>query len=314
MTGVGHLPDEDLDHAYLAVGAALKAGVLDSLGPSWRWEGKRALDFGCGAGRVLRHLLSEAEVAEIHGSDVSEEMVTWAAQNLCPPIAGVIVNGEDPPLPYPDDHFDLVMAFSVFTHLVENWSTWLLEMRRILKPDGILIATFLDSSCADLVSPLPWDEQRVGMSAVGYASPEALWPCVLHSHWWLREHWGRAFEIERMSPGVSTVDAEGNTVSTQGWLVLRPRGGELTPADLTREDPGDPRYEDMRRHQVELARAEARAIRDRYSSLEAEFRSLIAEIEKVGRSASWRLTAPLRGLKAAAQSARPRRNGARRTD
>jgi hypothetical protein len=32
----------------------------------------------------------------------------------------------------------------VFTHITEHWSAWLLELRRVLKPDGLLLASFLD--------------------------------------------------------------------------------------------------------------------------------------------------------------------------
>jgi SAM-dependent methyltransferase len=254
------------------------------------------LDFGCGSGRLLRQLLAEAELAEIHGSDISAEMVAWVRDNLCPPVAGVTVNSSRPPLDYEDGHFDLVTALSVFTHLADGWSDWLLEMRRILKPDGILIATFLDSSCARFLGSMPWEEERVGMSAFGFADPEMDWPNVLHSHWWLREHWGRAFEILELAPGASMEHENGITCPTQGWIALRPRQGELSAADLEREDPADERYLEARRYQYELLRAEGEELKRRHEGL----------VE----SASWRLTSPLRRARAAARSARARRQRA----
>ncbi len=42
-----------------------------------------------------------------------------------------------------DGSFDLIWAVSVFTHLAETWSAWLLELHRVLKPGGILLATFM---------------------------------------------------------------------------------------------------------------------------------------------------------------------------
>ena len=279
MTGVG-VPDLDIVPRYLLSGQGLKLTVVELLGPEWSWEGRRVLDFGCGSGRLLRQFLDEARLAEFHGSDIDEEMVSWVRKHLCPPIADVRVNGEQPPLDYPDDHFDLVTALSVFTHIADGWSDWLLEIRRVLKPGGLLIATFLDSMVAQRLIGLPWDEERGGMGAFGFADPEMSWPNVFHSHWWLREHWGRAFEIVELRPGQRAM--------SQGWALLRAREVELTPEQLEREDPGDRRYYEARRHQFELLRAEGEELRRRARRRD----------EELVHSASWRLTAPLRRAKA----------------
>ena len=276
MTRIG-VPDSDvLESTYLQIGDSLT--VVKLLGPEWSWEGRRVLDFGCGSGRLLRQFLDEARLAEFHGSDIDEEMVTWVRKNLCPPIADVRVNREQPPLDFPDDHFDLVTALSVFTHIADGWSDWMLEIRRVLKPGGLLIATFLDSMAARTFIGLPWDEERGGMGAFGFADPETSLPNVFHSHWWLREHWGRAFEVVELRPGALS----------QGWAVLRAREVELTPEQLEREDPDDRRYYEARRYQFELLRAEGEELRRRARRRD----------EELVQSASWRLTAPLRRAKA----------------
>ena len=52
-----------------------------------------------------------------------------------------------PPLDYSDEMFDLVYAVSVFTHLSEEFQLpWLGELRRILKPNGVLLATVYNNS------------------------------------------------------------------------------------------------------------------------------------------------------------------------
>jgi ubiquinone/menaquinone biosynthesis C-methylase UbiE len=278
MTRVGRPePDLDVEFAYVVNGKIQKSTLVELLGPEWSWEGRRVLDFGCGSGRLLRQFLDEARLAEFHGSDIDEEMVSWVREHLCPPIADVRVNGEQPPLDYPDDHFDLVTALSVFTHIADGWSDWMLEIRRVLKPGGLLIATFLDSMVARTLIGLAWDEERVGMAAFGFANPETSLPNVFHSHWWLREHWGRAFEIVEVRPGEEKS-------GSQGWAVLRAREVELTPEQLEREDPDDRRYYEARCYQFELLRAEGEELRRRHQELV--------------QSASWRLTAPLRRAKA----------------
>ena len=48
--------------AYEAAGRALREAVDRALPPDWSWPGKRTLDFGCGAVRVLRHLRARGGV------------------------------------------------------------------------------------------------------------------------------------------------------------------------------------------------------------------------------------------------------------
>lgn len=102
----------------------------------------RVLDFGCGAGRILRHLSGSAEFggAEFHGCDYNPDLIDWCRKNLKP--ARFAVNAPAPPLPYPDGHFDFVYSYSVFTHLCEELQTgWVRELGRVLPPGGHLYLT-----------------------------------------------------------------------------------------------------------------------------------------------------------------------------
>jgi SAM-dependent methyltransferase len=95
------------------------------------------LDFGCGCGRVTRRWRSLDGTA-VHGSDANEGAIAWCRQNL--PFASFETNGLEPPLAYPDESFDLVYALSVLTHLPEELQlAWAGELRRILKPGGLLL-------------------------------------------------------------------------------------------------------------------------------------------------------------------------------
>ena len=100
-------------------------------------------------------------------------------------------------LPYPDSYFNLVYATSVFTHIGEHWSDWLLELHRVVEPGGLLIATFLGSGMSQRIAGEPWDEDRIAMNVITARGGK---PNVLHSEWWLREHWGRLFVFERLDP------------------------------------------------------------------------------------------------------------------
>jgi SAM-dependent methyltransferase len=106
------------------------------------------LDWGCGCGRVLRHW-ADLPSTRVCGCDIDVRMVAWCARNL--PFAEVRVTAIDPPLPYDTDAFDLVYAFSVFTHLTEDLQrAWMRECRRILKPRGYLLISTLGQHYASL--------------------------------------------------------------------------------------------------------------------------------------------------------------------
>ena len=92
------------------------------------------LDFGCGCGRVIRHLPSRTR-AELFGTDHSAKLITWCRSNL--PLATFGTNRLEPPLDYPDGKFDLIYALSVLTHLSARLQTlWMDEFRRLLRGGG----------------------------------------------------------------------------------------------------------------------------------------------------------------------------------
>lgn len=100
----------------------------------------KILDFGCGAGRMVRWFKPSSERGEIWGCDISSEHILWAHQYLSPPFH-FFTNTVVPHLPFESNYFDLIYAGSVFTHIDDLAMAWLLEMRRILKPEGRLYIT-----------------------------------------------------------------------------------------------------------------------------------------------------------------------------
>jgi SAM-dependent methyltransferase len=251
--------------------------ILDLLPADWSFEGKRVLDFGCGSGRVLRHFLEEGQVAELHGCDIDAASIAWLRENLSPPLH-FSRNEEEPGLPFPDRHFDLIWAMSVFNVLTDTWSGWLCELHRVLRQDGLLLATFVGEGGSEFVAHESWVEDRIGMNVLAYGvSWEVGGPMVLHSPWWIREHWGRAFEILELRP---TSDWG------EGAVVMRKREVSPTPEDLERIDPHDERELRALRHNLRQVQREGVMVR---AAHEAQLRAL-------EQSKSWRVTRPLRGL------------------
>lgn len=100
---------------------------------------KSILDFGCGCGRMTRHLRRFPN-ATLFGTDYNRELIEWSAREL--PFISFGTNMLHPPLSYADGMFDLIIARSVFTHLDEPLQrAWMKEWRRVLRPGGYLYCT-----------------------------------------------------------------------------------------------------------------------------------------------------------------------------
>jgi SAM-dependent methyltransferase len=279
------------------IGRASREAVDRSLTEGWDWNGKRMLDFGCGAGRMLRHYLEEAAAgAEIEGCDHHAGSVEWMRDNLCPPLE-VFPSGERPPLPVADGRYDLVVAVSVFTHIVRGWSEWLLELHRVLRPGGLLLATFHGPGMGPEFEAhfgVPYDEERTGMLVVP-TGPDGEFANVFHSPWWLRAHWGRAFEILRLDEsGFGTERGRGH-----GVLVMRRRESDLESAALERPEPGEPREAAAQAHAIEVLFDFGQRLRERSDRVEAELGLARSRLQALEGSRSWRLTRPLRAAGAA---------------
>lgn len=94
------------------------------------------LDWGCGPARITRHLRKHAQDATIYACDPNIETIIWNQKNI--PDIRFEVQEKYPPLPFPDAYFDLVIGFSVLTHIPgQDQRKWLHEIHRILKPNGI---------------------------------------------------------------------------------------------------------------------------------------------------------------------------------
>jgi SAM-dependent methyltransferase len=116
--------------------AELVRNLLSEQGASME-ELDAILDWGCGCGRVMRHWSSLTRT-RVFGCDINPRMVGWCDANLA--FAEVSVTALEPPMRYEESSFDLIYAFSVFTHLSEELQhEWIRECLRVLKPGGYLM-------------------------------------------------------------------------------------------------------------------------------------------------------------------------------
>ena len=111
------------------------------------------LDFGCGWGRMIRFFLKDLDPSRIWGVDcltsiieVCQQTNRWCNFSVVDPV---------PPTPFPDEKFDLIYSFSVFSHLSETvHHQWLLEFNRLLRPGGLLITTTMGRQFIEYCSTL----------------------------------------------------------------------------------------------------------------------------------------------------------------
>src|SRR5262249_54876382 len=107
-------------------------------------ERKRALDFGCGLGRVTCAMSRYFD--ECVGFDISETIIAKARElNAARPQCKFVSASAETLDLFPDNHFDLVYSRSVLQHLPtpELIERKIAEFLRILKPAGLAVFQLL---------------------------------------------------------------------------------------------------------------------------------------------------------------------------
>jgi SAM-dependent methyltransferase len=232
---------EQIRLAYSATGhdgvRRLEAG-LAAVGRDWT-DFSRLLDFGSGPGRILRWLEPLAGSLEQHGLDVDPALVAWASEHVT--HATFTAGPHEPPTPYPDGHFNLVINHSVFTHLDERrQDLWLAELRRLTAPGGIVLLTVhgaarFNAAIAEMaragedVAPYRRTLERDGIlfveddTYIGSSHPD-WYHTAFHAPWYVFEHWHRFFGVRAYLPEGS----QGHDL-----VVLERRGdGEPVPEPI----------------------------------------------------------------------------------
>jgi SAM-dependent methyltransferase len=175
-------------------------------------------DFGCATGRVLRHIGVAGGFGEVVGCDINRTHVDWVGRNL-PSSIKVFQNTSIPSLPLPDESVDVVTAFSVFTHIETFDTTWLMELRRILRPGGIAWLTIHgDRTWRDIMPTWPlykaltthpdyakysvyrsMPEDRI---VFRWNSDRSYSANVFYTEAYIRQRWGRILTFKDLFPAI----------------------------------------------------------------------------------------------------------------
>jgi SAM-dependent methyltransferase len=159
------------------------------------------LDWGCGCGRLTMHFLSLPGNLRVHGCDIDGEAVEWCRENLAPGLFSTVQ--PYPPTPYPDKSFDVIVGLSVFTHLTRKAQrAWLSEMRRLIRPGGLFLASVhgeavtgdqMPERVAELLRKGILDDTRD--ATLEGVAPKGYYRGVFQTREYTYREWSRYFEV-----------------------------------------------------------------------------------------------------------------------
>ena len=198
-------------------------------------EIEKMLDWGCGSGRITGFFYFFSNIPLIYGCDIDKEAIDWAQKNF--PKAQFTANSPYPPTGYENDMFEMIVSFSVFTHLDrENQIAWLKEMYRIMKPGGLFISTIHGMTAARTIMNLSQIESFVKEGFLDYGedqrlagiAPENYYRAVFMTMDYIKKEWSPYFEIlEHKEHGASNY---------HDIIVLRKKGQPSLPAISLKEN------------------------------------------------------------------------------
>lgn len=198
-------------------------------------DGGRYFEMGCASGRVVRHVACQT-TADVWCCDLNLRHTEWIRAFL-PESIKAFHNHALPHLPLSGDYFDVVSAFSVFTHIDDFEFAWLMELRRILKKGGMAYLTiqsehtwesYKQTWIKDQFSVLKDQITELEVNDELFAGPlprektVMWWPAqdvynstVFHTTDYIRREWSRFFEV---------VDIRKNGHAYQDVVILRRPG------------------------------------------------------------------------------------------
>jgi SAM-dependent methyltransferase len=205
FVAVGRQAAHELEAALRSVGRSLS-------------DVRSVLDLGCGSARVLPHVAALAPDASLAGCDIDTAAIAWAARNY--PQHDWSVSHFRPPLPYPEERFDLVYSISVFSHLDESdQDRWLEELGRVLRPGGVALlsvhgahafeqfrsgrvtTTWCRPGAFDRPPLEPWEfvfepYVRSVFTSVDLPGVSGQYGLAFHGGEYLRERWSRWLSVQ----------------------------------------------------------------------------------------------------------------------
>jgi len=178
---------------------------FDFWGPTCKHAGsagvKKMLDWGCGCGRLVEVFGHLVPNSELYGCDIDPEAIDWCRNRLNNISFSAI--SPLPPTEYPDNLFDIVIGNSVLTHLTRDIQLlWLEELNRIIRKDGLLLATvhgefaalFQFQTKAKSILETGIHDGSID-NTLGDIAPNGYYRATFQSQEYTRREFGKYFEV-----------------------------------------------------------------------------------------------------------------------
>ncbi|MEU4604892.1 class I SAM-dependent methyltransferase [Kribbella sp. NPDC023972] len=190
-------------------------------------SGLRVVDLGCGAGHYAAELLERGATGVV-GVEGSEALLSAARERLGDSVELHQHDLEQPLSFLPDGSFDLAVMALVY-HLIHGREQLLAEVRRVLRPGGILlVSTTHPAADWSWFGGSYFDEERVEAQWQGSRFTHTYWRMTLET--FLGELLGAGFTLERLVEPRATEDARqidprrfDKTQTTPFFLAVRLR-------------------------------------------------------------------------------------------
>ena len=211
---------------------------------------RRALDFGCGVGRLTQALARR--VKRVAGADISPVMIELARKlNRYPDTAEYICTAHAGLESLPAKSFQLIYSNIVLQHVLPDVAVkYLQEFFRLLEPGGLLIfqlPSHRDSPVEAEIKPMPDEAYRAGIELAAALPPSAAASSELCVALRVRNASAHAWQQPHVGPlavGNHWLDASGELMLVQDdgrapLLQIVPSGLEW-PVLLMIHAPAEP--------------------------------------------------------------------------
>lgn len=212
------LPPIELAMGYLKSptgyirGGRESADVLRSLATKYASLSSqdRVLEWGCSSGRVIRHFIEDVEAREHEcwGVDLEARAIEWAREHLHPILFTTCTTV--PHLPFADEYFKLIYGLSVMTHTQHLEDMWLVELRRLVRPGGIVVLTIQDEDSIEIYrqdGKPSWIPNEVDIEDLLGEKERTVIPgkgpsdtFTFFSKKYIHRVWGKFFHVEEIIP------------------------------------------------------------------------------------------------------------------
>jgi SAM-dependent methyltransferase len=204
---------------YYTSGQASARLVLDLVTKYVETDRIKICEWGCGPGRIIRHLpaaVAPSEI-EVYGTDYNGRTIEWLKEYV--PGIHFYQNSLMPPLPFEANTFECLYSVSVFTHLSERSNhDWLEENLRVVKPGGMVLMTVQGDNYRNRLLPdelRDYDSGRIVVRA--HTAEGSRLYSTFHSPTFMRERFLRGLKIVHHAPSPPRHLAGGQDV----WVIRK---------------------------------------------------------------------------------------------